>query len=67
MRRKEGDMEPFAGNFYTLWIMNFKQTLRTLFISNFIMRINIEAEAYAKLLTNPCIGFFHRTCYAADL
>jgi hypothetical protein len=62
-----GDVEPFVGNLYTLWIMNFKEKLRTLFIRNFIMRNNIEAEAYAELLTNPCIGFCHRTCYASDL
>jgi len=67
MRRKEGDVEPAAGNVYTLWIVNFKQTLKTLFIRNFIMRINIETEAYAELLTNPCIGFCNRPCYAADL
>jgi len=60
-------VEPFVGNLYTLWIMNFKQTLRTLFIRNVIMRINIEAEAYAELLTNSCISFCHRPCYAADL
>jgi len=31
------------------------------------VRIDIESEAYAKLLTNPRVGFCHRPCYAADL
>jgi hypothetical protein len=74
MRRKAGgwggpgrDVEPFAGNLYALWIMNFNQTLRRLLTRDFIMRINIEAKSYAEFLTNPSIEFCHRQCYAADL